>query len=65
MSPSPDQRRNPDLPALPAADRLRTAWHVLRTGDDQPAAAYLRGVRHGLNVGVDLALRQHPHSTQN
>lgn len=61
VSSSPDQRHNPDLPALRPADRIRTAWHILRTGDYQPAAAYLKGVSHGLDTGIRIARHElHP-----
>ncbi|WP_143765245.1 hypothetical protein [Catenulispora acidiphila] len=35
--------------------RLRAALHVLRSGDYQPASAYLCGVRDGLDQGLDMA----------
>lgn len=38
--------------------RVRTAFHVLRTGDYQPANAYLRGYRYGLDNGIDLAWQE-------
>lgn len=52
------ERNRPDLPPLGFADRARAALHVLRTGDYRPAAAYLRGHRHGLDSGIALAWRE-------
>lgn len=40
---------------LGPAGRLRAALHVLRTGNYQPASAYLHGVRDGLDEGFALA----------
>jgi len=37
------------------AARTCAAFHVLRTGDYQPATDYLRGVRDGLDEGLAMA----------
>lgn len=62
------KHQNLDLPPLGLADRLRASLHVIRTGDYQPASAYLRGHRAGLDNGIQIAWdelsRRYPHIGQ-